>query len=29
MLVGVEKTREYLQDLLADKQFGGEVMKGK
>lgn len=29
MLVGVEKTREYLQDLLADKQFGGVVMKGK
>lgn len=24
MVVGVEKTREYLKDLLKDKQFGGE-----
>ena len=24
MLVGVEKTREYLQTLLDDKQFGGK-----
>ena len=24
MMVGVEKTREYLNNLLSDKQFGGE-----
>jgi len=29
MVVGVEKTREYLNDLLQDKQFGGVVMKDK